>query len=455
MRFSTLVLAASLSLLATTGGMAEEELVCGSNGPVMQDGSVLAPPEGAHIFNWLAHGVFRDREQDQLRDGYVISLEKFKRSESDVPDDHHRVHLLHHADLQARGLIDKATARTRNRWTQRAFDDKKPLVVTHITRFQDRSSCTVMNMYGPTDMPMCQTGVQAPKTYDAGMTALQDDFTRALGDSIRSGKFTHIFFMAMGWNNDQRVSLCRYRKIVDEVTAAVAREGETIRPLIVGMTWPSSWNAASTSRIGFTLGHIGSVFNKATDSDEAGLLYGNLILNRLIPTANSAKLPVVVVGHSFGTRLAGQALFQRDLLREGPIGDPAELALFLQPAHSVFRYDPDRRGREGHPFGAVRDIATRVVVTSSPKDSANPWAFWTRYLGGKGGLRWAAKFSETYHDLAVQFQAGVTPPRVEKLDTRVGVVNLINAEGFVEGHSDILDEEIGAVFARLLLQHAR
>lgn len=43
--------------------------------------------------------------------------------------------------------------------------------------------------------------------------------------------------------------------------------GEAFRPLVIGITWSSSWNAVSTSAVGHATGHIGSILNKATDSD--------------------------------------------------------------------------------------------------------------------------------------------------------------------------------------------
>ena len=312
-----------------------------------------------------------------------------------------------------------------------------------------------MNMYDGSRLPMCNDGVRPQKTYGNGMQALEGKFVDALRTSIDSGRYSHVFFMAMGWNNDQRVSVCRYREITEQVVAAAAREGETIRPLIVGMTWPSSWNAASTNKIGFALGHIGSIFNKATDSDEAGLLYGNLILNRLIPQANHKGLPVVMMGHSLGTRLGGMALFQRDLLAQGPIGPPPDLAVFLQPAHSVFRYTPDAPGLEGHPFSGVQQSRTRVVITSSEKDTANPFAVWTLYLGGRHGMARAWSYPGSYHRLPVTFSGPEDAPRLGALGTVLGRVNLVDATAFIERHSDILDAQIGTLIAQLLLQHAR
>ena len=129
--------------------------------------------------------------------------------------------------------------------------------------------------------------------------------------------------------------------------------------------------------------------------------------------------------------------------------------MFLQPAHSVFRYAPDSPGLEGHPFSGVRDLPTRVVVTSSQEDTANSFAVWTLYLGGRHGMARAWKHPGSYHRLPVAFSGTEEAPRLGALDTVPGRVNLVDGSAFITGHSDILDAQVGTLIARLLLQHAR
>ena len=125
------------------------------------------------------------------------------------------------------------------------------------------------------------------------------------------------------------------------------------------------------------------------------MLHGNLILNRIIPAATTGGLPVVVLGHSMGARFAGRALFSRDLLKQGAVGPAADLAVFLQPAHSAHRYGGDSRGargNEGHPYDSYKDLPdTQVVVTTSLCNFTNPFALWSLYLGGRRGWKVAAR----------------------------------------------------------------
>ncbi|MDT8328131.1 MAG: hypothetical protein RQ750_12225, partial [Roseovarius sp.] len=379
------------SLLASTPLQAAHdtgEAICGSNGPEVPGAShipilaeivtsakrpepiTLVVPEGAHIFNWLAHGVFQDRPRDQLEEGYVISLEKLHSSDRLSGPQHQRDILYRYADMPDGPPEDVAAQR--DFWLTGMFSDPKLQVVTHITRFEAGRACGLMNAYQATSaMPACDNGT-APKTrsFKSGIDSMFGVFRRDLAARLKQGNFTHIVFASMGWNNDQRVSICRYRQIMQMTGNAMQARGRAFRPLVIGMTWPSSWNAASTSAVGHAVGHIGSVFNKSTDSDEAGVLHGNLILNRIIPAVNTGGLPVVVLGHSMGARFAGRALFSRDLLKQGPVGPAADLAVFLQPAHSAYRYGGDTfgaRGNEGHPFDGYKDLSdTQVVVTTSP-----------------------------------------------------------------------------------------
>ncbi len=466
-----LALLSFLAIMVASPGLAgsanTSEAYCGANGTRVpaawdvtdgtgtDDTMQLDRADGIDAFRWLAHGVFQHRARDQLDNGYVISLEKLPSNVRLSGPQHHRPILRSHAELPRD--VPVRVAAKRDRWLTRMFDDPKLQVVTHITRYAHGRACGLMNPYHTSDNPMqlCEPGGSVPDktTFKAGIDGLFHTFLPDLTARLRGGDYTHIVFAAMGWNNDQRVSICRYRRIMDQ-TARAMPEG-SFRPLVIGMTWSSSWWPASSSPFVQRLGHVGSVLNKATDSDEAGVLHGNVILNRLIPHANRAGLPVVVLGHSFGTRLAGRALFSRDLLRLGPEGPPADLAVFLQPAHSVFRYGRDAggaRGNEGHPFDGFRDMPeTRVVVTTSPDDAANPLAVWSPYMGSEQG--WHVAGRRVFHDLINREPATDVPTTAEMASWPAGKATLVRA-GFVGGHSDILDPEMGRFLARLITVYA-
>lgn len=491
-RFSFALIASLLASTPLQAAHDEGDAICGSNGPVVPEASHIptmvdvenagkpfdtkalnAAPEGAHIFNWLAHGVFQDRPRDQLEEGYVISLEKLYAGDRLSGPQHQRDILYRYADMPDGPPEDVAAQR--DFWLTGMFSDPKLQVVTHITRFENRRACGLMNAYqAASAMPACDNGT-APNTrsFKSGVDSMFGVFQRDLAARLKEGNFTHIVFASMGWNNDQRVSVCRYRQIMQMTGHAMQVRGEAFRPLVIGMTWSSSWNAASTSAVGHAAGHIGSVLNKATDSDEAGVLHGNLILNRIIPAANTGGLPVVVLGHSMGARFAGRALFSRELLKQGPVEPAADLAVFLQPAHSAYRYGGDTlgaRGNEGHPYDSYKDLAdTQVVVTTSLCDFANPFALWSPYLGGRRGWKVAARaaFDDIFHRLdwrgtapckmgrlALKDRIRNDPASMAALDTLPrGKVTLVNA-GFVSNHGDILDPAMGAFLARLISRYA-
>ena len=304
-----------------------------------------------------------------------------------------------------------------------------------------------MNIYGDTGLPLCANG-SAPTggTFKTGMDGVHGILAQDMRQRLKRGGYTHVMFMAMGWYNDQRVSICRYREIAKQVGAAMAQHGTGFHPLVVGMTWPSSWAAGSGSKVVQEIGHISSVLNKATDSDEAGILYGNIILNRVIPHANTADLPEVVIGHSMGTRLGGQAVFGRDLLKQGPEGGPATLAVFLQPAHSAYRYTQSG-GNEGNPFYGAARVGTRVVVTTAYNDRANPVAFWSPYVGGLWGM-WLAK-SKTNSFHSVEFGDDQTQAEAAIRATPPGKVMLAQL-GFLTKHGDILSDGMGRFIAALI-----
>lgn len=404
----------------------------------------------ATTYNWLAHGY----DGETIDDGFVIALEKFWREDieaSGAPEDSY---LREFSPTLTDG---KKIAMVRNKWLRRAFDDPKPQIVTHIYEFEQQKSgviksCALFSTYPASERQMCEFGGIAnrvsSRNFTNGMRAIENKFASRLKSRLSSGRYTHVMLMAMGWHNDQRVSICRIDKIISNTKLEMQRMGRRFKPLIIGLTWPSVWFSGSRFETMRKIGHISSIFNKATDSDEVGYLHGNILLNRIIPQANTGNIPVVAIGHSLGTRIVGRSVFSREILKAPVVGNGPDLAILLQPALSMYRFAPGE-GREGHPFAPVREIKTKIVVTTSRWDSANPWAIWTRYIGNGRNLPRIAKLDGTFL-VHKRLSDPANPPR----DKNGATVSVIDGQEFILDHNDIMSKDMGKLIAGLIRNYA-
>jgi len=413
--------------------------------PPMSD-AALGRAFGTPPYRWLAHGVFDDDPPTHLDDGIVVALEKLAlpRGRSRPAADHLRSHA--EAGASSLGL------RARNRVLRMVTNDPKTILPTHAALYRDGTPELTFTAYPSAQARMAGDVAMlgAPPSARDAVRAMTDRVGRDLKAALDSGDFTHLLVMAMGWSNDQRVSLARYRRITQEARNAAGNR--PFRPFILGVTWPSAWGSDRGS-LARRAGHIGSYFNKANDSDEAGLVVANILLNRVVPGANAtARLPVIVIGHSMGARLLSRALFSRPLLRDpGPRADP-DLMILLQPAFSTRRF-LGGTGVEGAPYargawrGADAMPATRIVVTSSDKDRANPFAAWSRFLGSGRGIRLSRRHPGTFAVSKPTLASGAAADWA--LAAPRDRIALVDAT-FVTHHNDILDAELGTFVRRLI-----
>lgn len=414
----------------------------------LQKKDKLAQPK-ATTYNLLAHGLLKD---ESIENGFIVSLEKFyspKGQRYTSPEASYISKFSEKSD----GNIN--VARVRNKWLHRAFNDPKLQIVSHIYEYnkarpKDEKSCALYSTYEASRPQLCELSNASKKiheqTFENGIEALNNVFADRLAKRLSTGQYSHIIVMAMGWNNDQRASICRYKEIVSKTKEAMG--SARFDPLVVGFTWPSVWYSNSRSRFLKTIGHLGSIFNKATDSDEIGYLHGNLLLNRVIPLANSGNIPVVAIGHSLGARLIGRSVFSKKLLLS-PVSDGSpDLAILLQPALSVYRFTVGH-GLEGHPFAPTKDIKTKVVVTTSIHDKANPWALWTKYIGSGRNLKIIRKYDDVFNISAEDFDQSAPPT-----DKDVSKVEVIDGKKFIFDHNDILSKNMGELIAGLIRKHA-
>lgn len=397
------------------------------------------------LFNWLAHGI----TSATIENGFIISFEKL--ASAGMRADDLKLYREHLGEYTAQNSGYARTRDHRNLLLAKLRIDPKWPVVTFVGSYQNGKRSNIYNPYvGANDEPH-QNSEDVHRSFETGLSELTRTFQAALTSRLKAGGFTHIFFMSMGWNNDQGVALCRYKKLMQETKIAMTARGKSFKPLVVGLTWPSVWLAEKDNVFVRGVGHLGSVFNKANDADEIGVFYGNILINQIIPRANASNLPVTVVGHSYGARLASRAIFSRQLLKNGAMGNGPDLALMLQPAYSAQRHMAGK-GLEGYPYATIPGLKTKVFVTSSKGDKANPFAVWSRHFGGIQGLSKARKNGDFFRYI----------PQYDKIAGTLAALSganadrptVINATDFVDDHSDVYNEDVGKVLATILINEA-
>jgi len=224
---------------------------------------------------------------------------------------------------------------------------------------------------------------------------------------IEKKQYTHIFLYCMGWNTDQQESLRNYNSLLGLMIENYNGE-KPFRPLFVGISWPSLWSW----KVFKSIGVLASFFPKADDADEVGLIWGNRILRDiLIPLKKDKNIPLILVGHSLGSRVLTRALFSSPLVRtkstdEISISD-VDLLIGLEGAFSARRFinkKLDFWSWEGYPYEKFQEYAGKFVFTWSEHDKANPMSFiyGTRYIGGEPGYKYTKRFRNIFDNFSIK-----------------------------------------------------
>lgn len=210
---------------------------------------------------------------------------------------------------------------------------------------------------------------------------------RAAALDLKNDGYTHILILVMGWNTAQDEAVRNFNDLAGNLLEA-ARESEAaksggtgerespFRPLVIGVSWPSYWTEGITNAFSYP--------NKARDADEIGITWLNLLVNRELPDAMAAagvKVPVVLVGHSFGARVVTRVAAASPALRPkagaevAGLHSGANVVIGLEGAVSINRFWPNAEGDPPGDEGApLRDFSTlkttRFAYTASSHDSA-------------------------------------------------------------------------------------
>ena len=342
--------------------------------------------------------------------GYLIGVEKSPR-ESVTGDEKEITDLF--KSLSAEYPIDEPVMDE----IKRLLSERKAIYPTHIVRYRADAAdaspgrvvpCFTYLAYGsPKEIRMCPSGKNKPSNPADGWPAsawkdgiqairdldghITDDIEKAKKPDTETKKparpYTHILVYIMGWNTAQEEAVRNFNSLVGELLTAVPAEDRgRFHPLVIGVSWPSLWDWSDRpilSGFDFLVKAI-SYGTKANDADEVGLVPVNVLLHQVLRPIKSKfledKLKIVVIGHSFGARVASRAAYSGDALK--PPGDSegtVDLLIGLQGAFSVNRFMAGK-GREGAPY-QIHTKVKRVVLTASAADEAVATSFWAETAG--------------------------------------------------------------------------
>jgi hypothetical protein len=331
------------------------------------------------------------------------------------------------------------------------LNDSRPSVLTHIASFTgfERNTfaepCFIFNAYS--QGKLCSGASVASGDDPAGLLLETENALRQLNLSIRytvkSYKPTHVFVLSTGWNTYEFEELYNYRDWVRELLGA-ANNSETgvkdFRPMFIATAWESTWTK---------IPKVLSAITKGNDADEVGYSWMNKVLNEVILPATkdeNLSLKVILVGHSYGTRVLGSALYARSLLaHRGYLSKSLPDAFIgLQSAFPIKRLLFE--GKEPT-WAHFNSLETRVTLFASVHDQSTSYWFLPTYAGGAQAIAYASSspkaswisFQEANHN-GTNLGSGMAKK-----------VRLIDASAFVNrqmpgtgggAHSDVFDRQM-------------
>ena len=357
---------------------------------------------------------------------------------------------------------------TRKDIRARLFSDPRSMVLTHLLRARrighklensEQPGCFIYNVYGATT-DLCtrnqKSDVASPGWKRDGWGAL-DQLRLEMLAAAKAERATHIILLVTGWNTTQYESYLDFQEWMTRLSESLGSR-ETFRPVFVGISWESAWDAPPWSWIPFI-----SAANKGNDADEIGYGWGNMLLNDVLkPVAQEAGANLVAIGHSYGTRIVFSAHYVRDVLkRSAPVADTPLTIIGMQAAFPLGRFIT-AAGRE-HQYISTYKGAARIAITSSALDAAtSKVCVGTTYVGGRCGLATLSKYpkpddTNPYKNVIklLTTQPNGTPNGLpdSSLVTIYDATPFVNCElgGTSSGaHSDVYDKEMGTFLGAVI-----
>lgn len=423
------------------------------------------------------HAVLYYPDQIQLNtDGYIVGLEKSNKALVQNAGDVH-VHAM--PDV---GLAKEADA-------VRKLDDPKVFHVSHIIKRVAATNCPIYNIYSDISparsqffSPKCQlkpgdeidavrkTSIAKGayvKSWQA-LSTLQDSLVEQL--QVKSGNaqlYTHLVIVTMGWNTPQDEAVRNFNAIMHNFSAAANQgsrarnQADTFRPLLIGVTWPSQWSSAWFDPLIKGV----SFHSKAEDADQLGLSWLGVLMHETIPNAvarsgRTNNLPVIAIGHSFGSRAMSTAVCAGPAIYNTPKTAPGQDRPYLvdhlvnyQGAFLSKRLFEEVREYGMH-YPKLCTNARSLVLTASAGDTANTRPIWGAYAGEKKAYELECNKAKPSIDCRVADKYGLLGPstlpgqRIVYVDADA----LIAENAYDTGggaHSDIFRPEHGVLLREL------
>ncbi len=355
---------------------------------------------------------------------------------------------------------------------KRYLADRKRTFLSHIVKYgpvidttKPIPSSFVFNLYGKDDDKSDSAYAEGFKSLDGLKTELE----------VASKSHSHILVICMGWNTDQQESIRNFNSLYGYLMEA-AKSDPAFKPLVIGITWPSEW--AGFQPLSYPV--------KADDADETGLVWVSYLLKKVLfpvqaaadSVSPSSAPKLVLIGHSFGTRVLTRALasIKYESKAQGSDSEKVNLFIGLQGAFSARRFVDTpwyRKGLEGAPYRELRKLRTRFVFTWSSHDKANPVAGYVTgasHIGGEFGYVLAEKNGEIFENLDSGFvdklaslrggdESSLTALKNKAMEKILlaDASNIIKDHPYGKGgyaHSDIYKPEIGRFMWNLIRAYA-
>jgi hypothetical protein len=397
--------------------------------------------------------LYYPAEQALQYDGYVVGIEKSPRDAISSPSD-----IL----VAAPAGVGMSDAQAKDK-----LNDGKLLYVSHIIESKAsaaaqlgswQANCAQYNLYEFQEKPqLIAKCPDAPVRKYAAKTAFASswDALAGLREALKvkadRTRYSHLLVIVMGWNTPQDEAVRNFNSIVNSMAIA-APTG--FRPLVIGVTWPSMWASAWIDPVFKAV----SFPYKAADADELGLTWLGVLLHNTVQPARDNGLPVVVIGHSFGSRAAslaacaGPAIYQTQPLARKQL----DHLINLQGAFLSRRlFSEDDKGLH---FPERCPNIRNIILTASAYDTAIEAPFWGTYAGDERSFSRHCKGAERKLKCASVDATGALTdypgnPASHILYVDASMLIRENAYGTGGGaHSDIYRKEHGALLHKLISQ---
>jgi len=385
-------------------------------------------------------------------DGYIVGIEKSPLEKISSPD-----------DVKIRGIADTSLTKE---LAENKLLDSKLLYISHIIEnradHNGMDNCTIYNAYNQEQTPevkqlapVCQGTPDLPIATTSGFRSswgALGQLERSMTQRIQNGKYSHIIVITMGWNTLQDEAVRNFNSIIAGMKSSA---GPAFNPLVIGVTWPSSWESKWFEPIY----RFFSFPVKAADADELGLSWLGVLLQKTLPKVQGS-LPVIVIGHSFGSRASsvaacvGPAIYEYD-----PKFTRAKIDTLvnLQGAFLSGRLFGENDRKFHYPINCPN--VRNIVLTSSVNDTAMNSAIWGIYAGDERSYKkycsGSAQEIRCAHAQADGNITQVSGPSSSNI-TFIDASDVIKENAYMSGggaHSDIYRKEHGVLLNWAISNH--